>query len=120
MRESVRLYIALQGKYLKPYRALVGLLAVLLLGGTGLQLVTPQIVRHFIDLAFEQGALQSLYLAVLAFLGAGLAAHLLKALTDYVGRDVAWRATNRLRADLTLHILRLDMGFTTPTRRAVC
>ena len=111
MLGSLRLYSALQGRYLRPYWPLVLLLGVLLLGMTALQLVAPQIVRHFIDRAVEQEALNSLYAAVGLFVAAGLSVRVLQAVTDYLGRDVAWRATNRLRADLTLHVLRLDMGF---------
>ena len=111
MLSALRLYSALQGKYLRPYWPLVAVLAMLLFGVTGLQLVTPQIVRHFIDRAVEQEGLRSLYLAAVLFLGVGLSVHLLQAVTNYLGRDVAWRATNRLRADLTLHVLRLDMSF---------
>ena len=111
MLKALKLYAALQGKYLKPYWPLVLLLAVLLFTSTGLQLIGPQIVRRFIDVAVEQGALRSLYVAALVFLAVGLTAEILKAITIYLGRDLAWRATNRLRAELTLHVLRLDMGF---------
>ena len=111
MLKSLRLYRDLQGKYLRPYWPLVLLLGVLLVGATGLQLITPQIVRHFIDVAVEQGALRSLYSAAIVFLVAGLTTQVLRAITVYLGRDIAWRATNRFRADLTLHVLRLDMGF---------
>ena len=111
MLKSLRLYRDLQGKYLRPHWPLVLLLGVLLVGATGLQLITPQIVRHFIDVAVEQGALRSLYSAAIVFLVAGLTTQVLRAITVYLGRDIAWRATNRFRADLTLHVLRLDMGF---------
>ena len=96
---------------MRPHWPLVLLLGVLLVGATGLQLITPQIVRHFIDSAVEQRALRTLYLAAVVFLVAGLTTQLLKAITVYLGRDIAWRATNRFRADLTLHVLRLDVGF---------
>ena len=111
MLGSLRSYTALQGKYLRPYWPLVIVLGLLLFGVTGLQLVAPQIVRYFIDRAFEQEALETLYIAVGLFVAAGLSARVLQAVTEYLGRDIAWRATNRLRADLTLHVLRLDMGF---------
>ena len=29
----------------------------------------------------------------------------------YLGTDVGWRTTNRLRSDLTRHVLKLDMSF---------
>ena len=111
MLASVRLYRALLGKYLRPHWPLVLLLGVLILGGTGLLLITPQIVRHFIDVATQRGEVSSLYSAAFVFLGAGLTAELLRSLAKYLGRDIAWRATNRLRSDLTLHVLRLDLGF---------
>ena len=111
MLKSAKLYGALQGRYLRPYWPLVLLLAVLLFTSTALQIVLPQIVRHFIDTAQERGALMSLYLSALTYLGVGLGAQFLQAFILYFGRDVAWRATNRLRSDLTVHVLKLDMGF---------
>ena len=111
MLKTIALYRALQGKYLRPHWRLVALLGVLIFVGAGVQLITPQIVRHFIDVASENGELRSLYSAAVVFLAAGMTAELLKALYTYLGRDIAWRATNRLRSDLTLHVLRLDMGF---------
>ena len=111
MFKSVALYGALQGRYLRPYWPLVLLLAVLLFASTALQIVLPQIVRHFIDTAQERGALTSLYMSALTYLALGLGAQFLQAFVLYFGRDVAWRATNRLRSDLTVHVLKLDMGF---------
>ena len=111
MLASIRLYAQLLGKYLRPYWPAVSLLGVLMLVGTVLQVVAPQVVRRFIDLASEQGDLSSLYMAALLFLGAGISVHVLQALYKYMGRGIAWRATNQLRLDLTLHTLRLDMGF---------
>ncbi len=111
MLSSLKTYAALQGKYLRPHWPLVLVLGVLLLGATSLQLITPQLVRHFIDVAVAQGELRSLYLSAIVFLSAGLTTQLLKGFTVYLGRDISWRATNRLRADLTLHVLKLDMGF---------
>ena len=111
MLASIRLYAQLLGKYLRPYWPVVALVGLLMLGATVLQVVAPQIVRRFIDLASEQGDLDSLYMAAVLFLGAGISVHVLQALYKYIGRGIAWRATNRLRLDLTLHTLRLDMGF---------
>lgn len=99
----------------------VALLAVLLAATTALQLLNPQLLRRFIDTAVAGGAEQtsaaqvgtSAVLATTAvlFLFAGIANQLLSALATYVGNDVGWIATNRLRDDLALHCLRLDLGF---------
>ncbi|HRO91501.1 MAG TPA: ABC transporter ATP-binding protein, partial [Promineifilum sp.] len=45
------------------------------------------------------------------FFAAVLAQNALNLLTVYLTEDLAWATTNALRADLTAHVLRLDMGF---------
>ena len=52
-----------------------------------------------------------LLLAALVYLVAGLLGRALTFATSYVGLNVAWKATNTLRGDLTRHCLRLDMPF---------
>ncbi len=97
--------------YLRPQRARVALLACLLLAGIGLQLLNPQVMRYFIDTAQAGGPTRALLLAALIYLIAGLLGRGLAFATSYVGLNVAWKATNTLRADLTRHCLRLDMPF---------
>ena len=89
------------------------MLTALLLGGIGLQLTGPLAIRYFIDAALEGGELQGLYIAAVIFISVGVGGQVLTAVTTYVGRDVAWRATNRMRSDLLLHVLKLDMAFHT-------
>ena len=48
-------YLSLLGRYLLPDLARVVLLGVLLLSGIGLNVANPQFIRHFIDLAKQQG-----------------------------------------------------------------
>jgi ATP-binding cassette subfamily B protein len=88
-------------------------LTALLLGGIGLQLTGSLAIRYFIDAALEGGELRGLYVAAVIFMSVGLGGQALTAITTYVGRDVAWRATNRMRSDLLLHVLKLDMAFHT-------
>ena len=99
------------GRYLAPQRLRVLGLAALLLAGIGLQLVNPQVIRYFIDTAQAGGPLDRLLLASLVFLVAGLLARALSLAASYSGMQVAWTATNALRADLLGHVLRLDMPF---------
>jgi ABC-type multidrug transport system fused ATPase/permease subunit len=107
----VNQYRRLLGDYLRPQRARVGLLAALLLGGIGLQLLSPQALRVFIDTAQAGGSQNMLLGAAALFIVVGLAGRALGLATTYVSENVAWTATNRLRSDLTLHVLRLDMPF---------
>lgn len=107
---------------LKPYRDLLiryfmphwhrsVVLAVLLLTGTGLQLITPQIVRHFIDTAQAGAAVSALLVAALLFLGVAVLAQVVAVAETYAAENLGWLATNTLRADLAEHCLELDMAF---------
>jgi ATP-binding cassette subfamily B protein len=89
----------------------VALLAALLLGGIGLQLVNPQILRAFIDTAETGGALRTLLAVALIFLGVALAGQVVTVAETYLAESIGWRATNRLRAELALHCLKLDAAF---------
>ena len=68
-------------------------------------------MRFFIDTAEAGGPMRALLLAALVYLVAGLLGRGLTFATSYVGLNVAWKATNALRSDLTRHCLRLDMPF---------
>ena len=94
-------------------------LALLLFSSIGLQLVNPQIMRHFIDVATgtaepaASGASISaaLFRSALLFMGVALAQQIVSVLATYVSENVGWTATNALRADLADHCLHLDMSF---------
>ncbi len=97
--------------YLRPHAVAVALLAALLALGIGFQLYVPQILRAFIDGAREGSTVAELTTLALRFLAVALVGQLADAAATYVGQDVRWRATNRMRSDLTRHCLHLDMGF---------
>jgi ATP-binding cassette, subfamily B, bacterial len=101
---------SLLATYLRPQRLRVALLSVLLLGSIGLQLVNPQILRVFIDRA-TQGVSGGLVGIALGFIVIALVAQIVTVAATYLSEQVGWSATNRLRRDLALHCLRLDMPF---------
>jgi ATP-binding cassette subfamily B protein len=103
--------LVLLRQYLAPFKRRVALLSVLLLGSIGLQLWAPQVVRTFLDQA-QQGETSRVLLgtAVLFFL-LTIGQKTISLYNTYLSEDLGWAATNRLRADLTAHCLRLDMGF---------
>ena len=80
-------------------------------GGIGLSLYSPQIMRYFIDTAEASGALRDLIIAGGLFLGVGIMGQIVILISSYLGQDVGWRATNRMRGDLAFHCLNLDMSF---------
>ncbi len=97
--------------YLRPQRLRVALLSALLLGGIGLELLNPQILRSFIDMAAQGSAIAQLTRAALLFIGIALIQQLVSVTATYVSQNVGWTATNALRADLIAHCLGLDMAF---------
>lgn len=104
-------------QYLAPYRLRVALLLLLLLAGAAATLLNPQILADFIDAVFGNAAPGRLYRLGALFLALALANQAMSVATNYLGTDIGLRATNRIRAELTLHCLDLDMAFhhgTTP------
>jgi len=111
-------YRATLQTYLRPLRSKVAILAGALLASIGLQLFVPQLLSRFIDQALSGSVAVSALVAIgVAYLIAGLINQGLDAISSYLGTDLGWIATNRLREDLSRHLLTLDMGFhndTTP------
>jgi ATP-binding cassette, subfamily B, bacterial len=99
--------------YLRPQRGRVGLLTILLLGSTGLQLLNPQIVRRFIDSATgsNPAAIPALVQLALLFIAVALLAQGVTVWATYLSEKVGWSATNALRSDLARHCLKLDLRF---------
>ncbi|HUS15097.1 MAG TPA: ABC transporter ATP-binding protein [Chloroflexia bacterium] len=102
---------ALLATYLRPQRGKVATLAVLLAANMALQLASPLILRTFIDAAIAQRPLETLIGAAVLFLAVALATQGVSVAETYMAEDVGWTATNRLRTDLTRHLLALDMRF---------
>src|SRR6476619_2582531 len=95
-------YSNLLGTYLRPQRARVAALAILLITTIGLQLLNPQIIRTFIDTTQAGGAGGTLWLAAAAFIFVGFLQSGLNLLTHLVSLNIGWTATNALRTDLTV------------------
>ena len=108
---SLRQYRELLSRYLKPQIGLVIWMAALLLSGIAIKLINPQVLRYFLDTAQVGGAPRSLQTAAGLFLAFAILQELLSLATQYVTALVGWSSTNRLRADLALHLLRLDLSF---------
>ncbi len=107
----VRSYFRLLTDYLRPQRAKVALLAVVLTGVIGLQLVNPQLIKQFIDAAVEDSDASQLIPIAVAFIVIAIAQQALAIWSTYLAEDIGWTATNLLRSDITEHTIRLDMGF---------
>jgi ABC-type multidrug transport system fused ATPase/permease subunit len=97
--------------YLGPQWPRVALLAVLLTLATGLSLAQPQALRWFIDSAVARESLDALARLAALILAMALALQVMQVVEVYVAENVGLTATNHLRVDLALHVLRLDPAF---------
>ncbi|HEY3062178.1 MAG TPA: ABC transporter ATP-binding protein [Chloroflexota bacterium] len=97
--------------YLRPHLARTLVLACLLLVGIGVELANPQILRTFIDSATGGAEMDQLVRIAVVFLVVAVAAQVVSIAETYLAEDLGLIATNALRADLTLHSLRLDPDF---------
>lgn len=107
----VRAYLRLLTSYLRHMRGRVAVLAVALVAGIGLQLVNPQLIKRFIDGAVDGRGTSALIPLAVAFILIAVLQQALAVWATYLAEDVGWSATNRLRSDLTDHVLHLDMGY---------
>src|SRR5689334_22954513 len=108
---SLRQYRELLSRYLKPQMKLLIWMAALLLAGIAIKLINPQVLRYFLDTAQVGGTPRSLQTAAGLFLAFAILQEGMNLATGYTAALVGWSSTNRLRADLALHILRLDLSF---------
>jgi ATP-binding cassette subfamily B protein len=99
------------GTYLAPQRTRMAILAALMLIDLALQLGLPRVVQTFIDSAAGGGTLRTLLWIGVAYLAVAIGQNWTLVGWQYVAQNVGLIATNRIRADLTMHCLKLDMGF---------
>jgi ATP-binding cassette subfamily B protein len=111
MRIPLKRYLALLVTYLKPQWHRTLLMAVFLLSSVGLKLLSPLILRTFIDTIVTGGAASMLVIAAVSFILVALLSQGVAIATTYFSENIAWTATNQLRSDLVAHCLSLDMGF---------
>lgn len=111
MRVSARHYWRLLSIYLKPQGKRAILLGALLLVSIALNLISPQIMARFIDRAIAGDPLDSLFRLAGLFLAIAILTQIVTLAEVWVAENVGWTATNNLRSDLALHVLRLDPAF---------
>jgi len=111
MRIQLKDYRSLLLTYLKPQISRAWLLALLLCGDIALQLINPQLLRIFIDSVTSTSIPATLLGVALLFMLVALLQQFVKIAVTYLSELVSWTATNALRVDLTLHLVRLDLSF---------
>jgi len=111
VRLTLSQYRTLLTTYLAPQWQHLIVLAALLFGGTALQILSPQILRYFIDAAQRGSSDRLLFSAGALFMAAALLQQVLSVADSTTSQRVGWSATNALREDLMGHMLRLPMSF---------
>jgi ATP-binding cassette, subfamily B, bacterial len=111
MKVGIKDYWQMLTKYLRTQKLKVFGLAVLLFSSVGLALLSPQIIRWFIDTATNGGSINTLFWIAMIFIVVALIEQLIAGFSTYLSEDVGWTSTNLLREDVALHSLKLDMSF---------
>lgn len=111
MTIPLRRYWDLLAKHIRPQKLRFTLLGIMLLSSIGLQVFNPQIMRRFIDAAQAGAEMRVLIGAGVVFVALALLQQLVAIGASYYGENVAWTATNALRAELADHCVHLDMSF---------
>jgi ABC-type multidrug transport system fused ATPase/permease subunit len=106
-----RQYWDLLARYIRPQSGRFTLLSVLLLSSIGMQLINPQIMRFFIDTTQTNRETSTLVIAAVIFILVAITQAVVGVSATYVGENVAWTATNALRAEMAAHCLNLDMSY---------
>lgn len=107
----LREYTALLSQFLLPQWPSMLALTLLLMAGIAMQLISPQLIRFFIDTAQSGGTGSRLLNAALLFIGLSLLVQIVKVAAAYIGENVGWTATNKLRSQVASHCLKLDLSF---------
>jgi ABC-type multidrug transport system fused ATPase/permease subunit len=111
MNLSFKSYWNLLADHIRPQRGRFYLLAAMLFGSIGLRIFAPQIMRSFIDSALAGETLSTLSWTAVAFIGVALLQQAVQIGVTWLGENVAWTATNALRAELAEHAIHLGMRF---------
>jgi ATP-binding cassette subfamily B protein/ATP-binding cassette subfamily C protein len=118
MNLPFKAYWELLSQHIRPQKGRFALLLVLLLANIALRLINPQIMRAFIDGALAGSALRALSAIALVFIAIVILQQVVAVSLTYLGENVAWTATNALRAELAWHALNLECARKRPPRRA--
>jgi ATP-binding cassette, subfamily B, bacterial len=111
MKIPLKQYAQLLSQYLRPQWPAAVLLGVLLFSNIALQLISPQIIRKFIDSALAGATMETLTRLAIWFIFLALIQQIVSVIGRYLSENIAWKATNVLRSDLADHCLRLDLSF---------
>ncbi|HIC18068.1 TPA: ABC transporter ATP-binding protein, partial [Candidatus Poribacteria bacterium] len=128
-RVSFGEYTALLRQYLRHLKFRFFWLIIFMALSTVLPLLSPQILRFFIDVATNKLEVSKdilhrflfplaewmgqdpLVTAALLFITVSIVGQLIRFVTSYLSQDIGWKTTNQMRGDLAQHCLSLDMTF---------
>lgn len=111
MAGEVHAHRRILGAYLRPERHRAAGLAVLLVVSQVVPLAGPVLVKRFVDQAVAGARTGELVVLAVAYLVVAVVAQGLAVVVTWAGTALAWRVTDRMRADVAAHALSLDLGW---------
>jgi ATP-binding cassette, subfamily B, bacterial len=97
--------------YFGPYAKRLALLAALLVTGVAFQTLGPLLTQRFIDAQAAHATETALIALAVVSLVIAIFNTAFSSIAAYLGQDIGWAATNRIREDLASWLLRQDMRF---------
>jgi ATP-binding cassette, subfamily B, bacterial len=98
-------------RYVLRRRASAIVMVGLLVTSIALEVAEPQVAAYFIQRTQDRAPLGTLTSIAEVLLVVAVAQQATGVLANYGSKKIAWMATNDLRADLALHVLKLDVSF---------
>ena len=94
-------------KYLNDQKLPFAILASISFSYIALQIYSPQIIRNFIDEITGRNDKNVLFRFAAIYIAAAFLMQCFRLLSTYMSQNIGWKATNRLRNDLTWHCMNL-------------
>jgi ATP-binding cassette subfamily B protein len=103
--------VSLVLRYVLRHRGSAIVMGGLLVASIALEVAEPQVAAYFIQRTQDRAALSTLTSIAELFLVVAVVQQATGVIANYRSKKIAWTATNDLRADLALHVLKLDVSF---------
>jgi ATP-binding cassette, subfamily B, bacterial len=108
---NIKEILSLVKKYLSDQKMPFAILTAVSFSHIALQIYSPQIIRNFIDEITGKNDRDTLFGYAAVYIAAAFMMQCFRLLSTYMSQNIGWKATNRLRNDLTWHCMNLDMSF---------
>ena len=111
MKLPFQKHLSLLKTYVAPFKLRVLVISILILLNVRIKIISPQIIKFYLDSVTTTADLSVIQTAVILFIGLAIVQEIVYIINVYLSVDLAWLTTNNLRLDLFRHTANLDMTY---------